>query len=189
MNEIEEYIKIYFSGNVEELKEIASFFKLITLNKGDFFQKEGRYSDRLGFVRSGIIREYTTVDNKEVTKWIAGENSFVVDISGFIFNQPARWNLQAITDCELYVLEKKDYREIKSTLANWDDMEKKFLVKCFNVLEDRVMMHLSMNAEERYVNFFNSNRELFNQVPLQYIASMLGMTPETLSRLRNKGVG
>jgi CRP-like cAMP-binding protein len=51
-------------------------------------------------------------------------------------------------------------------------------------LEDRVFGHLSLSAEERYLQFFNQNKELFNQVPLQYIASMLGMTPETFSRIR-----
>jgi hypothetical protein len=53
-------------------------------------------------------------------------------------------------------------------------------------MEERIYCHLSMTAEERYNLFFDRNRELFNQAPLQYLASMLGMTPETLSRIRNK---
>lgn len=186
MTDLEKYIKIYFNGNSEELNQIGSFFRLTRLQKDDFFQKEGRYSDKLGFVKSGILREFTKINNKEITKWIATKNSFIVDISGFVFHQPAQWNLQAITDCEIYVLNKSDYPKIKEIIPDWDDLEKKFIVKCFNVLEDRVMMHISMSAEERYSHFFNSNKELFNLVPLQYIASMLGMTPETLSRLRNK---
>jgi len=54
------------------------------------------------------------------------------------------------------------------------------------MLEDRIFSHLSMSAEERYNLFFESNKELFNQVPLQFIASMLGMKPETLSRIRKR---
>ncbi|WP_229239031.1 hypothetical protein [Emticicia sp. C21] len=63
-----------------------------------------------------------------------------------------------------------------------------FIAKCFTMLEDRIFSHLSMTAEERYNFFFQNNKELFNQVPLQYIASMLGMTPETFSRIRRKAI-
>jgi CRP-like cAMP-binding protein len=56
------------------------------------------------------------------------------------------------------------------------------------MLEDRIFSHLSMSAEDRYQFFFQHNKELFNQVPLQYIASMLGMTPETFSRIRKKSL-
>jgi CRP/FNR family transcriptional regulator, anaerobic regulatory protein len=61
-----------------------------------------------------------------------------------------------------------------------------FIVRCFKALEDRVFGHLSMSAEERYLYFFENNKELFNQVPLLYIASMLGMTAETFSRIRKR---
>ncbi len=60
------------------------------------------------------------------------------------------------------------------------------MASCFIQLEDRIFSHLSLNAEERYHQFFENNKELFNQVPLQYLASMLGMSPETFSRIRNK---
>lgn len=186
MTEIEEYIKTYFSGTHEELKLIGSLFNPYVLKKGEYFLRAGNHSDKLGFVKSGIIREYTNIENKEITKWIASTGYFTVDISSFIFHHPARWNLQAVSDCELFVLNKKDYEQIKKQISNWDELEKKFIVKCFSVLEDRIIMHLSMSAEERYLKFFNASKELFNLVPLQYIASMLSMTPETLSRLRNK---
>ncbi len=75
---------------------------------------------------------------------------------------------------------------MESLVPKWQVLEKLFIAKCFTVMEDRIFAHLSMTAEERYVSFFEANKELFNQVPLQYIASMLGMTPETFSRIRNK---
>jgi hypothetical protein len=68
----------------------------------------------------------------------------------------------------------------------WYELEKMFLIRCFTFIEERIMSHLSMTAEERYHFFFENNKELFNQVPLHYIASMLGMTPETFSRIRKK---
>lgn len=186
MTELENYIQTYFGVGKDDLTRISAFFKPVTLNKGDFFLKTGNYSDRLGFVQTGIVREFVTIDDKDITKWISTKGYFVVDIHSFYFHQPARWNIQALTDCELHVINRNDYEKIKTIVPRWTELEKLFIAKCFAVLEDRIVQHLSMSAQERYTQLFNFNKELFNQVPLQYLASMLGMTPETLSRLRKK---
>lgn len=186
MTELEKYIYTYFGVYKNDIEKISSFFKPRHLKKGDFFLKAGRQSTRLGFVQSGIVREFVVTNDKEVTKWICTKGYFVVDLSSFVFQQAARWNFHALTDCELFVIESEDYRKIGQVLPRWLELEKLFIAKCFTVLEDRVLQHLSMTAEERYQQLFNFNQDLFNQVPLQYLASMLGMTPETLSRLRKK---
>ncbi|MEJ0057663.1 MAG: Crp/Fnr family transcriptional regulator [Bacteroidota bacterium] len=99
---------------------------------------------------------------------------------------PARWNIQALVDTELHTNHRDDYNRIAEKVPKWPELEKQFIVRCFTIMENRIFAHLSMPAEERYSLFFHQNRELFNQVPLQYIASMLGMTPETFSRIRKK---
>ena len=188
MTELENYIHTYFSVDKNDLTKISAFFKPVTLKNGDYFLKTGRQSDRLGFVQTGILREFLFIDDKEVTKWISTKGYFVVDLASFIFKLPARWNIQALTECELYVINNEDYQRINQVIPSWMELEKLFIAKCFNVLEERIVTHLSMTAEERYNQLFNFNKELFNQVPLQYLASMLGMTPETLSRLRKKAL-
>ena len=188
MTEFEKYIQTYFGVDKDELTKMSSFFTPVTLKKGDYFLKTGRHCDRLGFLQTGIIREFVIINDKEITKWISTKGNFVVDLSSFVFDQRARWNVQALTDCELYELESQDYQKIGQVIPRWTELEKLFIAKCFTVLEDRIISHLSMTAEERYHQLFNFNAELFNQVPLQYLASMLGMTPETLSRLRKKAV-
>lgn len=186
MTELEKYIQTYFGVSNDDLTKISSFFKPVALKKGDYFLKTGRYCNQLGFLQTGIIREFVFVNNKEVTKWISTKGYFVVDLSSFVFQQTARWNIQALTDCELYIIDAKDYQNIGAVIPTWASLEKLFIAKCFTVLEDRILQHLSMSAEERYNQLFSFNKELFNQVPLQYLASMLGITPETLSRLRKK---
>ena len=186
MTELEKHIQSYFEVSNEDVTKISSFFKPISLKKGDYFLKTGKQSNRLGFVQKGIFREYIVNDDKEITKWISTSGYFVVDLSSFIFHQPARWNIQALTDCELFLIDEKEYQKIGQLIPRWTELEKLFIAKCFIVLEDRIVSYISMSAEERYHQLFNFNKELFNQVPLQYLASMLGMTPETLSRIRKK---
>lgn len=186
ITELESYIQTFFGVDKDELIHISSSFKPLSLKRGDYFLKTGHYSDRLGFVQSGIIREFVFIEDKEITKWISTKGYFVVDLSSFIFQQTARWNIQALTDCELFVIDRKEYQKIGQLIPSWIELEKFFIAKCFAVLEDRILQHLSLSAEERYKQLFAFNKELFNQVPLQYLASMLGMTPETLSRLRKK---
>lgn len=183
----EHYIQSYFGLPEESLQQIVSFFQPKRLEKGDFFLKTGQYAERMGFVQSGIVREFLTDEQgREVTKWISTPGYFVVDLASFLFRQPARWNLQAFTDCELLVISKTDYQQIGKVVPQWPELEKLFIARCFTILEQRIVTHLALSAEERYEAFFNAAPELFNQVPLQYLASMLGMTPETFSRIRKK---
>jgi CRP-like cAMP-binding protein len=186
MNELENYIHHYFSISIDDCKTIAGLFKSEQLAKGDFYLKTERQCNRLSFIRDGLMRIYVNLPDTEVTQWIGTPGYFITDLSAFLFRNPARWNIQALTDVSLFTISYDDYISIGKILPKWNELEKLFIGKCFVVLENRVFDHLSLSAEERYKRLFEQNRELFNQVPLQYLASMLGMTPETFSRIRRK---
>ena len=186
MSELRKHIIETFGFTEDEFINIQGFFERKKIKKGAYFLKEGSYVRQMGFVEKGILREFLYINDKEVTKWFSTSGYFAVDLAGFLFNQKAKVNYQAIDDVEILTLSKENYDKIANKVPRWDKLEKLFLVKCFSVLEDRVITHLSMNAEERYNHFFSFNSELFNQVPLNFLASMLGMTPETLSRIRKK---
>lgn len=189
-NELEEYIKSYFGVvQLEELKIISSFFKEEEMKKGAFYLIEGKDAQELSFVQSGLMRIYADLEGREVTQWISTKGYFITDLSSLVFSTPSRWSIQALSDSILYTISKEDYAKIGAVIPEWNKLEKLFIVRCFSTMEDRIFSHLSMNAEERYAFFFDNNKELFNQVSLKYIASMLGMTPETFSRVRKKQLG
>jgi len=188
MTELEHYLKSYFTLNRDELKKIESFFEETEITKGGFFLKQGSRCDKLSFIRSGYLRIFAATEEKEVTQWISTKGYFVTDLSSFVFETPARWSIQALSDVRLYTIKKSDYNLIGRVIPDWHKLEKLFIARCFTILEDRIFSHLSMSAEERYAFFFENNKELFTQVPLQFIASMLGMTPETFSRIRKKNL-
>lgn len=188
MNELQQYIKSYFGVSYSDLSKIEERFEETTLQKGDYFLEKDKHCNQLSFIKSGYLRIFVTTEHKEITQWISYKGYFVTELSSLIFNTPSRFNIQALSDCTLYTIQKTDYLSIGKVVTNWDKLEKLFIAKCFITLENRVLNHLSMTAEDRYLELFNENPDLFNQVPLQYLASMLGMTPETLSRIRKKTI-
>jgi CRP-like cAMP-binding protein len=186
MSELKKHITDTFGFSDEEFENVKVFFKPLELQKGKLFIEQGKYSKQLAFVESGVLREFLYVDGKEITKWFSTSGYFAVDLASFLHDQKSKVSYEALTKTKLLVISKENYDKIGTEIPKWDKLEKMFLIKCFSVLESRVISHLSMDSEQRYKQLFDFQPMLFNHVPLTYIASMLGMTPETLSRIRNK---
>lgn len=186
MSSLEQYISNSIALSPDNLQAITSYFKPAELKKGDFFARTGRYCEKLSFVKGGYMRIFFEANDREVTQWISPPGYFITDLSSYIYRQPGRWTIQALTDCTLLELSRDAYDALSKEVPVWKDLDRLFIVKCFGMLEERVFSHLYMSTEERFNLLMKTQPELFNIVPLQYLASMLGMTPETLSRLRKK---
>jgi CRP-like cAMP-binding protein len=187
MKDFDQIIQEYFGElTKQELAVMRSYFQEEKLPRNDFFTQTGKICGRLSIVKSGILRVYAFSEGKEITQWISNENFLITEITGFFFDQPGRWMIQAFADTELWTITKEDYRRLCREFPKWNEIEKRFILKCFTMIENRIFTHLSMTADQRYELYFEQNRELFNQVPLQHIASVLGMAPETFSRIRNR---
>ncbi|AYL97567.1 Crp/Fnr family transcriptional regulator [Mucilaginibacter celer] len=186
MSELENYLHHYFCIDVADCKQLAGLFKEERYAKGEFYQKTGKYCNKLSFIQDGLFRVYANLPDREVTQWIGTKGYFLTDLSGFLFREEARWNIQALTDCRLFTIDHQQYTAIGKLIPKWHELEKLFIGKCFITLENRIFNQISLSAEERYQLLFEQQRELFNLVPLQYLASMIGMTPETFSRIRRK---
>ncbi|WP_116126399.1 Crp/Fnr family transcriptional regulator [Lewinella sp. IMCC34183] len=174
----------YFELPPAELEHLSRKFSPLQLAKGEHFLRQGSYRPRMAFVRTGYLRILTEIHGKEVTQWIALPGYLVTDLAALVYDQPARFTITALTDCEMSVISAADYAGLAREIPGWSRAERGFLAHCFVTLENRVLSFLSMTARQRYESFFADHPELFNAVPLQYLASMLGMTPETLSRIR-----
>ena len=189
MTELEQYLRAYTGISDEDMSTLVSYFRITTMEKGDFFVKAGRVCDKLSFQSSGLIRSYAAHGEKEVTQWISSKGYFITDLNGIISDQPSRFNVRALTHSELYTISKKDYLNLAKAIPAWPSLERILITRCFGFLETRIFALLSMTAEEQYKYLLGQNPELFTQVPLKYLASMMGMTAESLSRVRNKMAG
>lgn len=168
----------------EVIPEVTALFKPETLQRGDIHLRKGRSGSKLSFLLEGFLRSWVEVGDKEVTQWIFTPDYFVADLQCLLFDGPARFNVEALTEAKMVTLSAEDYHRLGEIVPSWPVLEKQFIGRCFGALEDRVLTLISLPARERYDLLFEHQPELFNQVPLRHLASMLGMTAETLSRLR-----
>ncbi len=186
MTELKHYLSTYFYLPDTHLDQIAALFSVKTFQKGKFLVKKGGFVNGLSFIKEGIVRIYDKKDDREITQWLSTKGYFISDLGGLVFDRPARWSMVALTDCTCFSIDQKGYKKIGQIVPEWHQLEKQFLANCFMTIEERVFQFLSSSAAERYDHLFELNPSLFNEVSLQFIASMLGMSPETLSRIRAK---
>ncbi len=179
-----ELLKVNFRLAPLKAEEFARLFREDHLQKGDYFLRKGQTIRKLAFPQNGYLRGWCPAGDKDITQWIFTPNYFVADLNALFFGTPARWNIQALGDCKLWTLSEENYLRMEESVPNWNKLEKEFLARCFMTLEDRVFSFLSLSARERYESLMAFNPDLFEAVPNHYLASMLGMTAETLSRVR-----
>ena len=168
----------------ESLESIVSSFEVKTIKKGEYFLKSGRICRQMAFIKSGYLRMYDIADGKEITFWIGSNGKFITSLSSFIFETDNFWNIQAITDCEVLVISRQKHFELCKQQPKWLEFDNLLLAHSFALLEKSMFSQLHTTAQQRFENLLKEEPTLFNNVPLQYIASMLGITPESLSRLR-----
>jgi len=186
ITELQDCLRAYMGVSEEDMQTLSEFFHLTTLEKGDYFVRAGRMCDKMSFHTAGLMRVFAQHEDKEVTQWISYKGNFITDLGSIICDEPAKFNIQALTWCECYTIDKKDYLNLSQVIPRWPMLERMLITRCFRFMEMRIFALLSMSAEERYRYLQEQNPDLFHSVPLKYLASMMGMTPESLSRIRNK---
>jgi len=184
MEKLKNCISNQISIDNNAMNDILSVFETKTISKGEFLLKSGSICKQMVFIESGYLRMYDIVEGKEITFWIGNSGRFITSLSSFLFESKSMWNIQALTDCKLHTISRKDHFKLIQTQNKWLEFDNKLLAYSFALLENKMFSQLHTTAKQRYNNLLQEDPELFLNVPLQYIASMLGITPESLSRLR-----
>jgi len=170
-----------------EAKEYANpKIILLRVRKGDFLVRTGEVCNYLYFVQKGIVRGYVQDGKKEITTWIAAENEMVTSITSFHTQQKAFENIQAIEDCELSCLHFDDLQFLYDRFPEVNVAARKLLENYLRDAEERAYIARLSEATSKYQRFIATKSFMLNRVPLKFIASYLGMTLETLSRIRSR---
>jgi CRP/FNR family transcriptional regulator, anaerobic regulatory protein len=170
----------------QERDLILTHFSEFRIKKNDFWIRKGELCKHLAFLSSGILRIINEVDEIESTVQLVYKNSFTTSLTSFAYQIPSIWSIQALTDCELLLIDRENHFKLVNEYKNWLEVDNVQLLLAYTDLEYRLFSQFHLSAEQRFNKLFSEKPEIFNQVPLKYIASSLGITPETLSRLRKK---
>ncbi|HEY0297938.1 MAG TPA: Crp/Fnr family transcriptional regulator [Arachidicoccus sp.] len=180
-----EYILQFGNLNQQQIDFILKKTKELELRKDEYFSEAGKVPKYCGFIVEGVIRIcYYNNKGEEITKYFLDENSVVSDYFNFMESLVASEYLQAVTDCKLLVFSKQDWKEISDTIVDWDNILNKMIQKfLFQKLNKKGQL-IEQDATTRYLTFIEKFPTLVNRVPLSYIASYLGITQSSLSRIR-----
>lgn len=184
MKELIEYLLQFGNLNKQQIDLIETKVSEVELQKDDYFSQPGKIPRQVGFVVEGVIRGcYYNSKGQEITRCFIGENSLVVDYVNFEANTVSSEYLQASTTCRLVVFSKQSWEELSHAIEGWETIKNKMVQKCL-FQKSRKGPVISQDATTRYVEFMKNYPSLTNRVPLAYIASYLGVTQQSLSRIR-----
>ncbi len=187
MTSLRQFIQSVISISHEAMDRITAEFTEIHISKGGFFLNKGRLSDKYLFLDSGFLRAYTNDENgNEVTTAFYGSRTVVFEVYSFFNRVPSKENYRALCDCYGYFITYEKLNNLFHSLPEFRDFGRAMLVKGFVALKERMLSQVSETAEERYKRLLQTNPEVFQYAPLKDIASFLGITDTSLSRIRSK---
>jgi CRP-like cAMP-binding protein len=171
----------------EEFKISAGYFIPKKLKKHQFLLNEGEVCYHIGFVNSGCLRQYT-IDNKgnEHIIQFAIEDWWISDLHSFLSGSPSKFNIDALQDSEVLLLEKSARDKLLDACPKMERFFRLLMETHHVATEERVASSLSLSAEEQYLKFIKTYPKLTEEIPQNQIASYLGITPQSLSRIRKE---
>jgi len=184
MEQLIQNIQDYISLNKKEIELLSNAVEKRMFSKNDIIFTEGNVAEDIYFVTKGCVRLFYTVDGTDKTAFFYTEGQFICAGESYTYNIPAVENYQAVEDTELLIFSKPKIdillKEVPSIEVIARIAAENELITCQKVIASFV----TKSAEERYIDLLDNQEEFFQRVPQQYIASFLGVSPETLSRIK-----
>jgi CRP-like cAMP-binding protein len=178
-------INTIISVTEEEHNYLKTLFVFRKLRKRQYLLQEGDVCKHQAFVEKGMLRSYT-IDEKgaEHILQFAPEGWWAADLSSYITGEPSRFTIEALEDSELLLLSKPSWDHLMQAIPKFEHYFRIIIQNHLIATQKRLMQSLSETAEEKYLKFTKTYPECVQRVPQHMIASYLGITRETLSRLR-----
>ena len=182
-----DYFQQVMPLSIEEKQLVTELFKPRLYRKRQYVLQEGDICNQFNFIVRGCLRMYK-VDEKGNTYIIqfAAENRWLSNIGSFHERKPSELNIDALEDTIVLQISYENLLSLYTNAPKFDRIFRVLIENSFVSLQKRLLQNISSTAEDRYNSFLDSYSHLTNRLPRTQIASFLGITPEFLSRLRNK---
>lgn len=183
--ELKDFIAQYAGFSAAELEDISGRFKNKAVKKNNYLLKQGNTCKDLVFVQKGCLRLYYLKEGIEVSVWFALPQSSAIEIYSFISGNPSDYFLQAIEDSEVLYLSKTELNKLYQQYPKMQEMMRNFWEDVILNLINRFTALQKDSAEKRYLELLNKPDYLAT-IPQKYLASFIGVTPTSLSRIRKR---
>jgi CRP/FNR family transcriptional regulator, anaerobic regulatory protein len=184
MDSLKSFLQQKVSISEEEWNAFEAVLQTKTVKKKEHFLQEGQICKQIGFIVSGYVRLYYLKDGEEITKDFNFENMFCGSYASFSLQQPSLFNIIAMEDVELITFGRDDLYTLADRYSSIERMLRKNMEFMFIRKELREASFLLDDAQERYRKLLEQEPQMIQRVPLKHLASYLGLSAETLSRVR-----
>lgn len=176
-----------FGMNENEFAMLLSYFEMKIIPKKEFYLKPGKACRHKAYVNKGCLRNYV-IDEQghERVLFFPMEDWWVADIDSYYSGEPATNFIQAIEDCELLEISKENFRMLENKIPKLSQWYSVKMTRRAMTINRRMEEMKTMSPRERYLDLLKTRPDIFQRIPLQYIASYLNIEPQSLSRLRKQ---
>jgi len=173
--------------NESELKLILCQFKQVNFSKSEYLLKEGKTENHYWFLERGFVRSFVNdTCGNDITTNFYGQSDIVIDWSSFFLRNPTRENIQALTDCICWQLDFEAFQQLFHSIKAFREQGRRRLVSSYFALKNQSVSLIADEAKERYLRLLREKPHIVQNVSQQHIATYLGITKYSLSRIRKE---
>lgn len=178
------FLEKFLDFNNEEYEAFLEIAHLRSMGKNEFLLKAGKPVEKLFFIKSGIIRGYRIVNGEDITHHFFIENWLATDFVSYLTGEPGELYMETLSDVMLYEFNKNDLTHFYSQFPKFEKIRYIQAEDAFLQIVERLKDFQTKDLKDRYLKLITKNPNLFNKVPQKYIASYLGVKPQSLSRIK-----
>jgi len=186
MEQLIQHLRKYYPLSPEATKALTGRLQEMSFLKNDYLIKKGRVCSHMYFLEEGALRGFYHLNDREITNWFGFENTFVTSFHSYTTGTPAIEHIQFMEDSRLWAISKKDLTHLFDQFHEVERMVRIIYERYYMQLEERYVNLQFKTANELYAALMEKAPQMINRVPLGYISSYLGITQETLSRVRKQ---
>jgi CRP-like cAMP-binding protein len=170
----------------QELHAILPYFDSIKIQKKTTILQAGKIANEVYFIIQGCMRLFYEKDGLDISAYFFTENMFAGAYDSFIAQQQSKHAIETVEECHVLVISYKAFHTLLSTFPKMNEFVRKILEERFVALHELFTAHILESPEERYLALQKERPDLLNRIPQHQIATFLGVTPVSLSRIRNR---